>query len=92
MHTLSVLGLLASLSERDVTKERNRNRICDPHGGEEAARKVFSSDVGSVTASVYGAAFRRYGKRLLEKGEVRARALGSWALGNVPSMAYPLCN
>jgi hypothetical protein len=38
------------------------------------------------TRAVFGAAFRRYGKRLrvlsvLEKGEVRARALRSWERG-----------
>jgi hypothetical protein len=39
-----------------------------------------------LNRAVYGAAFRRYGKRLrvlpvLEKGEVRARALRSWERG-----------
>ena len=39
-----------------------------------------------LNRAVYGAAFRRYGKRLrvlpvLEKGEVRARALRSWEHG-----------
>lgn len=39
-----------------------------------------------INKSVYGPAFRRYGKRLrvlpvLEKGEVRARALRSWERG-----------
>ena len=40
----------------------------------------------SPIQAVYGAAFRRYGKRLrvlpvLEKGEVRARALRTWERG-----------
>lgn len=39
-----------------------------------------------LNRAVYGAAFRRYGKRLrvlpvLEKGEVRARSLRSWERG-----------
>ena len=39
-----------------------------------------------LNGAVYGAAFRRFGKRLrvlpvLEKGEVRARALRSWERG-----------
>jgi hypothetical protein len=59
-----------------------------------------------LNKAVYGAAFRRYGKRLrvlpvLEKGEVRARALrpwkrGTWADGifivqlNCPHTSMPL--
>jgi hypothetical protein len=35
-----------------------------------------------LNKAVYGAAFRRYGKRLrVERGEVRARALRSWEHG-----------
>jgi hypothetical protein len=46
-------------------------------------RQVFRHFMNLLNRAVYGAAFRRYGKRLrvlpvLEKGEVRAGALRSW--------------
>ena len=49
-------------------------------------RQAFRHFMNLLNRAVYGAAFRRYGKRLrvlpvLEKGEVRARALRSWERG-----------
>jgi hypothetical protein len=49
-------------------------------------RRAFRHFINLLNRAVYGAAFRRYGKRLrvlpvLEKGEVRARALRSWERG-----------
>jgi hypothetical protein len=49
-------------------------------------RQAFRHFMNLLNRAVYGAAFRRYGKRLrvlpvLEKGEVRARALCSWERG-----------
>ena len=49
-------------------------------------RQAFRHFMNLLNRAVYGAAFRRYGKRLrvlpvLEKGEVRARALRSWDRG-----------
>jgi hypothetical protein len=49
-------------------------------------RQAFRHFMKLLNRAVYGAAFRRYGKRLrvlpvLEKGEVRARALRSWERG-----------
>ena len=49
-------------------------------------RQAFRHFMNLLNRTVYGAAFRRYGKRLrvlpvLEKGEVRARALRSWERG-----------
>jgi hypothetical protein len=49
-------------------------------------RRAFRHFMNLLNRAVYGAAFRRYGKRLrvlpvLEKGEVRARALRSWERG-----------
>ena len=49
-------------------------------------RQAFRHFMNLLNREVYGAAFRRYGKRLrvlavLEKGEVRARALRSWERG-----------
>ena len=49
-------------------------------------RKAFRHFMNLLNRAVYGAAFRRYGKRLrvlpvLERGEVRARALRSWERG-----------
>jgi hypothetical protein len=49
-------------------------------------RRAFRHFMNLLNRAVYGAAFRRYGKRLrvlpvLEKGEVRARALRSWEHG-----------
>jgi hypothetical protein len=50
---------------------------------EYQCRQAFRHFVNLLNRTVYGAAFRRHGKRLrvlpvLEKGEVRARALRSW--------------
>jgi hypothetical protein len=49
-------------------------------------RQAFRHFMNLLNRAIYGAAFRRYGKRLrvlpvLEKGEVRARALRSWEYG-----------
>jgi hypothetical protein len=49
-------------------------------------RQAFRHFMNLLNRAVYGAAFRRYGKRLrvlpvLEKGEVRASALRSWEGG-----------
>ena len=49
-------------------------------------RETFRHFMNLLNKAVYGAAFRRYGKRLrvlpvLEKGEVRARTLRSWERG-----------
>ena len=49
-------------------------------------RQAFRHFMNLLNRAVYGSAFRRYGKRLrvlpvLEKGEVRARALRSWECG-----------
>ena len=49
-------------------------------------RQAFRHFMSLINKAVYGAAFRRYGKRLrvlpvLEKGEVRARALRRWERG-----------
>jgi hypothetical protein len=51
-----------------------------------SCRQAFRHFVNLLDRCVYGAAFRRYGKRLrvlpvLEKGEVRTRALRSWQCG-----------
>jgi hypothetical protein len=53
---------------------------------EYPCRQAFRHFMNLLNRAVYGAAFRRYGKRLrvlpvLEKGEVRARALCSWERG-----------
>src|SRR6202021_208284 len=49
-------------------------------------RQAFRHFINLLNRAAYGAAFRRYGKRLrvlpvLEKGEVRAPALRSWERG-----------
>jgi hypothetical protein len=49
-------------------------------------RQAFRHFMNLLNRAVYGAAFRRYGKRLrvlpvLEKGEVRARSLRPWERG-----------
>jgi hypothetical protein len=49
-------------------------------------REAFRHFMNLLNRAAYGAAFRRYGKRLrvlavLEKGEVRARTLRSWERG-----------
>jgi hypothetical protein len=49
-------------------------------------RQAFRHFMNRLNRAVYGAAFRRYGKRLrvlpvLEKGEVRASTLRSWERG-----------
>ena len=49
-------------------------------------RQAFRHFMSLLNRAVYGAAFRRYGKRVrvlpvLEKGEVHARALRSWERG-----------
>jgi hypothetical protein len=51
-----------------------------------ACRQVFRHFTNLLNRAVYGAAFRRHGRRLrvlpvLEKGEVRASALRSWECG-----------
>src|SRR5271155_5760572 len=49
-------------------------------------RQAFRHFMNLLNRAVFGAAFRRHGKRLrvlpvLEKGEVRARALRPWECG-----------
>ena len=49
-------------------------------------RQAFQHFMNLLNRAVYGSAFRRHGKRLrvlpvLEKGEVRARALRPWECG-----------
>jgi len=49
-------------------------------------RQAFRHFMNLLNRAVYGAAFRRHGKRIrvlpvLEKGEVRARALRNWECG-----------
>jgi hypothetical protein len=60
-------------------------RRADVHVTVLVEREVLPT-VNLLNRAVYGAAFRRYGKRLrvlpvLEKGEVRASALRSWERG-----------
>jgi len=54
--------------------------------GDYPCRQAFRHFMNLLNRAVYGAAFRRYGKRLrvlpvLEKGDVRAHALRSWERG-----------
>jgi hypothetical protein len=49
-------------------------------------RQAFRHFMNLMNRAIFGSAFRRYGKRLrvlpvLERGEIRARALGSWEHG-----------
>src|ERR1700693_1165868 len=51
-----------------------------------SCRQAFRHFMNLLNRAVYGSAFRRHGKRLrvlpvLEKGEVRARALRPWECG-----------
>ena len=74
----------------DVTLTLKQARQPDSGGwlkiDDYRCRQAFRHFMNLLNRSVYGAAFRRYGKRLrvlpvLEKGEVRARALRSWDRG-----------
>jgi hypothetical protein len=54
--------------------------------GNYPSRQAFRHFMNLLNRAAYGAAFRRHGKRLrvlpvLEKGEVRTRALRSWEVG-----------
>ena len=74
----------------DVTLTLKQARQPDSGGwvkiDDYRCRQAFRHFMNLLNKAVYGAAFRRYGKRLrvlpvLEKGEVRARALRSWDCG-----------
>ena len=74
----------------DVTLTLKQARQPDSGGwvkiDDYRCRQAFRHFMNLLNRAVYGAAFRRYGKRLrvlpvLEKGEVRARALRSWDRG-----------
>ena len=74
----------------DVTLTLKQSRQPDSGGwvkiDDYRCRQAFRHFMNLLNRAVYGAAFRRYGKRLrvlpvLEKGEVRARALRSWDRG-----------
>jgi len=74
----------------DVTLTLKQARQPDQGGwvkiDEYRCRKAFRHFMNLLNRAVYGAAFRRYGKKLrvlpvLEKGEVRVRALRSWECG-----------
>jgi len=82
----------------DVTLTLKQARQPDSGGwvkiDDYRCRQAFRHFMNLLNKAVYGAAFRRYGKRLrvlpvLEKGEVRARItfMGLWY---VRSMAYSL--
>jgi hypothetical protein len=74
----------------DVTLTLKQARQPDSGGwvkiDDYRCRQAFRHFMNLLNRAVYGAAFRRYGKSLrvlpvLEKGEVRARALRSWEHG-----------
>ena len=74
----------------DVTLTLKQARQPDSGGwvkiDDYRCRQAFRHFMNLLNRAVYGAAFRRYCKRLrvlpvLEKGEVRARALRSWERG-----------
>ena len=74
----------------DVTLTLKQARQPDSGGwvkiDDYRCRQAFRHFMNLLNRAVYGAAFRRHGKRLrvlpvLEKGEVRARALRSWDRG-----------
>ena len=74
----------------DVTLTLKQARQPDSGGwvkiDDYRCRQAFRHFMNLLNRAVYGAAFRRYGKSLrvlpvLEKGEVRARALRSWDRG-----------
>jgi hypothetical protein len=74
----------------DVTLTLKQSRQSDSGGwvkiNDYRSRQAFRHFMNLLNRAVYGPAFRRYGKRLrvlpvLEKGEVRARALRSWEHG-----------
>jgi hypothetical protein len=74
----------------DVTLSLRQARQPDRGGwvkiDEDECRKAFRHFMNLLNRAVYGAAFRRYGKRLrvlpvLEKGEVSSCALRSWECG-----------
>ena len=74
----------------DVTLTLKQARQPDSGGwvriDDYRCRQAFRHFMNLLNRAIYGAAFRRYGKSLrvlpvLEKGEVRARALRSWDRG-----------
>ena len=74
----------------DVTLSLKQARQSDSGGwikiGDYACRQAFQHFMNILNRAVYGAAFRRHGKRLrvlpvLEKGEVRTRALDTSQCG-----------
>src|SRR5450755_4496776 len=74
----------------DVTLTLKQARQPDRGGGlkidDYRCRQAFRHFMNLLNRAVYGSAFRRHGKRLrvlpvLEKGEVRARALRPWECG-----------
>ena len=74
----------------DVTLTLKQARQCDRGAwiqiDDYPCRQAFRHFMNLLNRAVYGAAFRRHGKRLrvlpvLEKGEVRTRALRSWEHG-----------
>ena len=69
---------------------QSAGRYPPPHGilkqTRHRCRQAFRHFMSLLNRAVYGAAFRRYGKRLrvlpvLERGEFHARALRSWERG-----------
>src|ERR1700684_3815225 len=71
----------------DVTLTLKQARRCEKGAwlkiDDYSCREAFRHFMNLLNRAVYGAAFRRYGKRLrvlavLEKGEIRASALRSW--------------
>ena len=74
----------------DVTLTLKQGRRCEKGAwikiDDYPCRQAFRHLMNLLNRAVYGAAFRRYGKRVrvlpvLEKGEVRASALRSWERG-----------
>ena len=75
----------------DVTLTLKQARQCERGAwikiDDYRCRQAFRHFMNLLNREVYGAAFRRYGKRLrvlpvLEKGEVHATALRSWERGS----------
>ena len=74
----------------DVTLTLKQTRPSDSGAwikiDDHRCRQAFRHFMSLLNRAIYGAAFRRYGKRVrvlpgLEKGEVHARALRSWECG-----------
>jgi hypothetical protein len=78
---ISIERVVAQAKFRIATKRRKAMSRRDYR-----CRQAFRHFMNLLNRAVYGAAFRRYGKRLrvlpvLERGEVHARALRSWERG-----------